>query len=106
MEAVVKQARTTSHLWLVACDANMDSSEFRRGMWFKEECRKNSGAEVGVSTCRSTRQKGELIKRTYDYVITGKSVEGKINNLKVVEDLGSRPHTTVTFHVEKDTCAS
>ena len=81
-------------------------SEFRRGVWFKEEYKKIAALKVGVSTCRSIRQKGELIERTYDYVITGKSVEGKIHNLKVVEDSGSRPHTTVTFQVEKDSCAS
>ena len=31
MEAVVKQARTTSHPWLVACDANVDGGGFKRG---------------------------------------------------------------------------
>ena len=37
MEAVVKQARTTRHPWLVASDANLDAGDFRRGLWFKEE---------------------------------------------------------------------
>ena len=50
MEAVVKQARTTSHSWLLACDAKMDRNEFRRGMWFKEEYKKIAALKVGVST--------------------------------------------------------
>ena len=31
MEVVVKQARTTKHPWLVACDAMKDPQEFSKG---------------------------------------------------------------------------
>ena len=64
MEAVVMQARTTWHPWLVACDANCD---FRRGLWFEEECMCIEAPEAGVSTCRSTGPNGELFERTYDW---------------------------------------
>ena len=37
MEAVVKQARTTTDHWLAACDANVDPKVFRRGLWFQKE---------------------------------------------------------------------
>ena len=35
MEAVVKQARTTRHPWLVACHANMNPEDFRKSLWYK-----------------------------------------------------------------------
>ena len=35
MEAGVKQARTTRHLWLVAFDATMDPEVFRKRLWCK-----------------------------------------------------------------------
>ena len=69
----------------------------------RENAKKKSGAESGCFHVSFHNARGELIKRTYDYVITGKSVQGTINNLKVV---GSRPHTTVTFQVEKDRCVT
>ena len=33
MEAVVKQARTTRHPWLVACDGNMNPEDFKKSLW-------------------------------------------------------------------------
>ena len=38
MEETVKQARTTRHPWLMACDANMDRQNVRKSAWFKEQC--------------------------------------------------------------------
>ena len=35
MEAVVKQARTTRHPWLVAGDANMNPKDFKKSLWCK-----------------------------------------------------------------------
>ena len=47
-------------------------------------------------------QKGEITEMTYDSVITTKSLQGKIENVEVVEDFESRPQKAVTFHVERD----
>ena len=32
LEAVLKQARTTRHPWLIACDANMDPEDFEQSL--------------------------------------------------------------------------
>ena len=45
---------------------------------------------------------GELIERTYDYVIASRSLQGKITMMRVVEDVESRPHKAVSFEVERD----
>ena len=97
MEAVVKQARTTRHLWLVACDANMDPEDFKKSLWFIE------APGERISICRSKGPNGELIERTYDHLIASRSLQGKVKNMAVVEDFESRPHKAVTFQVENDT---
>ena len=53
-----------------------------------------------VSTCKSLN--GELIERTYDYIIASRSVQEKIRNMEVVEDFESRRHKAVSFVVEGD----
>ena len=58
LDAVVKQARTTGHPRLVAYDANVDTSKFRQGLWFKEEVHVHRGARcrsLHVSLHRSKR---------------------------------------------------
>ena len=55
-----------------------------------------------VSTCRSKSPKGELIERTYDYVIASQCLKGKNNKMEEVEDVETRPHKAVSFVVEKD----
>ena len=62
-------ARTTRHLWMVQ----------RKGPFIK-------AAEKRMSTSRSTGPQGEEIQRTYDYVIAGRSLRGKIRNVEAVED--------------------
>ena len=37
LEAVLKQARTTRHPWLIACDANMCPEDFAKSLWFQRE---------------------------------------------------------------------
>ena len=37
LEAVLKQARTTRHPWLVTCDANMCPEDFEKSLWFQRE---------------------------------------------------------------------
>ena len=46
----------------------------------------------GIPTCRSKSSKGEAIERRYDYVMAGRSLQGKIKNIEVVEDFEPRPH--------------
>ena len=77
MEGVVKQARATRHPLLVACDANTDPMDFRRGLWFKEKCMFIETPEAGISNCQSTSPQGDLIEKTHDHVIACKSLQGK-----------------------------
>ena len=63
-EAIVKQARTTRHPWLVACDSNMKPEDVKKSLWFKEKVHVHGAPEEGIFTCRSTCPKGELIDRT------------------------------------------
>ena len=60
LEAVVKQAKTTIHLWLIACDPNMCLEDFEKCLWFQRELMLVV-APKDTSTCRSTDSKGERI---------------------------------------------
>ena len=53
--------------------------------------------EEGSSSCRSADPKGELIERTYDCIILGRSLRGQNKNMEVVEGFESRPHKAVNF---------
>ena len=85
VDAVVKQARTTRHPWLVACDANMDSKKFRR------------------NACSFSRQKQGFPLVGSQAHIASKSFQGKTKSMEVVEDVKSRPHKAVSFLVEGET---
>ena len=37
LQAELKQARTTRHPWLIACDANMCPEDFEKSLWFQRE---------------------------------------------------------------------
>ena len=63
LEAVSKQAKTTRHWWLVACDANMCPEEFENSVWFQKELM-DVVAPKEASTHRSKDSKGEWIERT------------------------------------------
>ena len=56
-------------------------------------------APAGVSTCRSKNAKGEWVEKVHDYVIACSSLKGRISDMKI--DFESRPHTAVTFVVER-----
>ena len=56
MEAVVKQARTTSHFCLVACDVNVDPVNSQKGLWFKEECMIVEAQEVASRVAPQARK--------------------------------------------------
>ena len=102
MEAVVKQARTTRHRWLVACDANMDPDDFKESLWCKEKNKFNEGPVAGIPRADLQALKGELIERTYDYAIASRSLQGEIKSMEVVVRYRSRPYKAVTFLVERD----
>ena len=97
MEAIVKQVRATRHPWLIACDANMFPEDFKKSLWFQSRHMFIEAPGDGVSTSRSKGLNGELIERTYDYVIASHS---QIKTTQVVEDFESRPHKAVTFLAE------
>ena len=83
LEAVLKQARTTRHPWLIACDANMCPEDFEKSLWFQK------GADACGGPERSFHvqvEKGTKDERTYDYVVASCSLEGKISQMEVVED--------------------
>ena len=88
MEVVVKQVRTTKQPWLIACNA-----DFKKSLWFKSRQMFIEAPGEGVPTCRSTSPTGELIERTYDYVIASHSLQGKIKNKEVLEDFEIKDHT-------------
>ena len=57
LEAVLKQARTTRHQWLIACDANMCPKDFEKSLWFQRE-QVHVVPPKEASTCRSKGPKG------------------------------------------------
>ena len=78
MVAVVKQARTTKHPWLVACDATTDAEDFQRSLWFMEKCMFMKPREARVTSCRVTGSNGEFLERTYYHESVSKSLQGNI----------------------------
>ena len=65
LEAVLKQARTTRHPLLTACDANMCPEDFEKSLWFQRE-QMHVVAPKEASTCRSKGPKGECNERVHD----------------------------------------
>ena len=55
-----------------------------------------------ASTCRPRGPDGEMIERTYDFVIASRSLRRKITKMEVVEDFESRPHKASLFVAERD----
>ena len=60
MEAVVKEARTARHPWSVACDANMNSEDLKKNLWFRDRCTFTKALEEVISTCQCKAPHGEL----------------------------------------------
>ena len=96
LEAVLKQARTTRHPRLIACDAKMCPEDFGRSLWLQRELM-HVVVPKEASACRSKGPKGEWIERTYDYVVASGSLYGKISQMEVVEEFESRLHKAVSF---------
>ena len=67
LEAVVKEARTTKHQWLTACDANMSPKDFEESVWF-QRAGVHRGAN-GSFKVQIKKPKGELIEITYEKVM-------------------------------------
>ena len=99
MDAVVKQARATGHPRMVSCNANMSAEEFGRSLWYQN---RHMCIKGGVSTCRAKRSNGEMIERTYDYVVACRSLKERIKAIEVVEEFESRPHQAITVVLEGD----
>ena len=99
MEAVVKQARTTRHAWLIAGDANMCPEDIEKSLWFQTCSSRRQGKPSQLADQKA--HKGKLIERTYGYVVASRSLQEKIRSMEVVEDFESRPHKAVSFVVER-----
>ena len=83
----MKEARTSRHPWLVACDANMNRTNFKKSLWYKRKHMFIEAPGEGLSTCRSKGPNDEFIERTYDCVIASQSLRSKIKNTEdTIED--------------------
>ena len=51
---------------------------------------------------RDNVSSGDLMERTYGYVIASRSLKGEIKQMQVAEDFASRPHKAITFVVERE----
>ena len=58
-------------------------------------------APEGVSMCRSKYAKGVWVEKAYDYVIACSRLKERTSDMQVIEDFELRPHTAVTFVVER-----
>ena len=83
MEAVVVQARTTRHPWLVARDANMDPTVFfsknscgskENASLLKRQKREHLRADPQAQKASLLMGTHELADRTDDYVIAGRTI--------------------------------
>ena len=101
LEAVVKQAQTTRHPWLVPGDAQYACGRRREEPVVSKESDACSGSGRSVHMQVKSAQ-GEWIERTKDYVIACLSLRGQISQINDVEDFESRPHKAVSFVVERE----
>ena len=79
----------------------MCPEDFEKSQWFQSRHMFIKAPEKGVSICRSKRPKGELVERTYDYVIASRSLQEEVRHMEVVEDFESTPHKALTLLVER-----
>ena len=63
MEAVVKQMRTITRPWLIACDANMCSEDFKKSLWYKSRHMFIEAPGEGGATCISKGPKLPQLRR-------------------------------------------
>ena len=99
LEAVLKQARTTRHAWLIACDANMCPEDFERKSLVPIGADACGGPERSIYVQVERPKKMSGSKETVDCVIACNSLRGTISQVEVVEDFESRPHKAVSFVV-------
>ena len=66
LEAVLKQARTTRHPWLIACDANTCPEDFVKGLWFQRE----HMHVVAPKKASTSRSKGPKVSGSKEPMIT------------------------------------
>ena len=71
---VLKQAKTTRHPWLAACDSNMGPEDFEKSLWVRRK-------QLHVVAPKKRPRAGEM---------------------EVVEDFESRPHEAVSFVVIRE----
>ena len=99
LEAVLKQARTTRHPWLMACDANMCAEDFEKSFWFQRELM-HVVAPKEASTRRSKGPNEESIERTCHYVVASGNLKGKFPQMEVWKTL-SQDHIMQCFFCEE-----
>ena len=75
LETVLKQARTTRHPWLTACDANVGPEDFEKSLFsFIKGSRCMCWLRKKRPRAGRKAQKGEWIDKTYDCVIASVSL--------------------------------
>ena len=85
-EVVLEKLRTSRYPWLTACGAILSPEDFKKSMWNRSRHMFIKAPGKDVSTCRSKCLSGDLMERTYDYVIASRSLQVKIRNMEMVEE--------------------
>ena len=102
LEAVLKkQARTTRHPWLIACDANMCPEDFEKSLWFQRELM-HVVAPKEASTCRSNGPKDEWIERKLTMSLRVVVSKEKFRRWRWWKIFESRPHKAVSSVVKRE----
>ena len=96
VDAVVKQARTTGHQWLIARDASMGPEECKNSFWFT-----NRHTFIEAPGEGDPKSRMASSPRTCDNVIATHSLQGKIKNMEVVEDFESTPHKSLSWKIQR-----
>ena len=87
-------ANTRSH-WIIACDAHMEANDFAQGHWVKEARARVKAPTQGSATYCAKGAGGLEIRKTQDYFVVSESLDGKIENVVVINEYLTSPRNAV-----------
>ena len=77
LSTVLKRAANTRGKWNIACDANMDPSEFAEGVWVMGSRAEGKAPPQGSATYCAEEKGGVEVRKRQDYFVVSESFEGK-----------------------------
>ena len=105
MIAVLKRGANTRSHWIIACDANVDPTEFVGSDWVDDSRAKVGAPPRGSATYCAKGTGGVEIRKLLDYFVVSEALEENIVNVDVVNEYLVSPHKAVRWTVKLHTCS-